>query len=392
MTTTSTHGIARVAKADNLWVKLAWTVMIIASVSFGLNTISKQVADYYKHDVITNIASVQANNFTVPSITICSRRIFSTEFYDHGSLSRKEITFGFSLSDIIDFSKSNFKGLSLLMFDLEFFEISHSYGDCVRFNGPQRNGKVQSTCDSLTFHFNKNTSLSSSEFLLYNSSFYFYVQDNYIDSFLNTERFYLKKDKSYYININKAYTEKKLGEPYNNCSGSLDETYHQENCIEQCINSEINKKYNCSIPSYYKDNAFEVCHRPKEFNTIYEYSDDLYKQYYHFLDSHESIIIFLLQNLTTEFQEACEKNCQRECESSKINVQIQVSKETGDSTELHFVISDLATLEITQIPKMGSFDLVSSIGGTLGLCVGISLLSFVEILEFFFDVLLISVA
>ncbi len=44
---------------------------------------------------------------------------------------------------------------------------------------------------------------------------------------------------------------------------------------------------------------------------------------------------------------------------------------------------------ITQIPKMQAFDLVSSVGGTLSLFVGISFLTFVELIEIIMEIIIV---
>ena len=388
MTSTSAHGIARIAKTDNPWLRLAWTVMVIASVSFGLNNIFKTVTDYYQYDPITNIKTIAIKNFTFPTITICTKRIFTKEYFVNGSLVKKEITFEFSIKDFIDFSKSHFDGVPLNVSHLEYFDIPHRYGSCVRFNGLKMNETltIKSSSEVLEVVFNINVSVSTSKFIQNRNSYFFYVKDYHFNSFVNTEKFRAKVGRSYFININKAYIEKKLGEPYNNCLKSLEKTYHQENCIDKCINRKIKNTYNCSIPGYYMVNDVEICQRPKEFNNVYEYANDRYT----YFNNMDSIYGDYLEKLSIEFLEQCEVSCPKECESSKFGVQSQISTIDLGSSELYLSISDFSTLDITQIPKMSSFDLLSSIGGTLGLCIGISLLSFVEIFEFLFDVLLIT--
>lgn len=54
-----------------------------------------------------------------------------------------------------------------------------------------------------------------------------------------------------------------------------------------------------------------------------------------------------------------------------------------NTTNFWFIPNDLSLLEITQIPKTSMIDLISNIGGTLGLFVGMTFLSFVEILDLF---------
>ncbi len=50
--------------------------------------------------------------------------------------------------------------------------------------------------------------------------------------------------------------------------------------------------------------------------------------------------------------------------------------------------SSLEYKKIEQIPKTELFDLVSNIGGTLGLFIGVSFLSFIEFFELIFEVIL----
>jgi len=45
--------------------------------------------------------------------------------------------------------------------------------------------------------------------------------------------------------------------------------------------------------------------------------------------------------------------------------------------------------EINQIPKMDSYDFISNIGGNFGLFIGVSFLSFAELIEFIIEIILI---
>ena len=68
----------------------------------------------------------------------------------------------------------------------------------------------------------------------------------------------------------------------------------------------------------------------------------------------------------------------------KINISNDI-KEKG--VYLIFYYPSLQYALIKQIPKTKIFDLVSNIGGTLGLFSGVSFLSFVEIIEIFLGIL-----
>lgn len=153
------------------------------------------------------------------------------------------------------------------------------------------------------------------------------------------------------------------------------------NCIEKCINKEIRDKYNCSIPSYYRVNDLEPCGGELQNYEVNHFNTYPPSEYF---ENH----VINIGNLTTEFLNTCEKGCSKECYSVLFNTQVISSKSTSD-TKFTFSFSDFSTLNITQIPKMNVFSLISNIGGSLGLFIGISFLSFVELLEFFFDLVFI---
>jgi hypothetical protein len=56
---------------------------------------------------------------------------------------------------------------------------------------------------------------------------------------------------------------------------------------------------------------------------------------------------------------------------------------------LTFFYESLSYTVIDQIPKMNMLDLISNIGGNLGLFIGVSFLSFAEIIELFIEILFI---
>ena len=62
---------------------------------------------------------------------------------------------------------------------------------------------------------------------------------------------------------------------------------------------------------------------------------------------------------------------------------------SSDSLEFEVWYSDLSYIEISQTPKMTGFSLMNEIGGALGLFVGITFLSLLELFEFFFEIFLV---
>ena len=148
----------------------------------------------------------------------------------------------------------------------------------------------------------------------------------------------------------------------------------QANCIESCINQGIGSKYNCSIPSYYEVKHLRRCvslpvaHSARPVN----YDTSVYEGY-----------ISRVVNLTGEFEAECERLCPRECGTTRFGTTISTEKDLRDTVmTLNFFVSEFSSLVVCQIAKMDMFALVSSVGGTLGLFVGLSFLSFFEFFEF----------
>lgn len=66
-----------------------------------------------------------------------------------------------------------------------------------------------------------------------------------------------------------------------------------------------------------------------------------------------------------------------------------MKKNINSEQKTHVIFADFRYEEITQIPKMNVYDLVGSVGGTLGVFIGFQILSLLEILEFLLHVLII---
>lgn len=360
-TTTTAHGISKLIESESLLIRLIWFVAIIASVSFGLYNIASSVNDYYNYDVITNVERVKIYNMTFPAVTFCSRDRY---FQVKGGV-RAQVS-NLSIRDFIAYDKSYFRGSLIDMSALEFFKITDYKGDCVRFNGgPENLETVISPSDSLDFKIN--TLISDSEnnksYEMTSIAFNVYLDSNNLISYLDIIP--LKADMNLYHGIDVAKTESQvqLPFPYNNCSVRMDKTYLQQNCVERCIIDEVRDMYNCSLPSYYTFKASDYCkdEEPTKYPSLIK---DLY--------------------------DSCKRSCSKECEGERFSSQIVWSRELeGNLTRFEIKVSDFSTLEITQIPKMNSFSLISNVGGLLGISLGLSLLSFVEIVDLFIEIVCI---
>lgn len=374
MSSITVHGIPRIVKTESNATKLAWSILVLTSVCFGLYNISSSISDFSQYDVITNVERVSPKNVTFPAITICLKGFYR--------LTEKLIFKQTPSLFLRDFNFKNKKpGLQL-----EFFRIPKSFGSCLRFNGftsPNRTALETAETKADSFRFaalkDRQIDISSNESHEYavHPEMQVYVADNYLNSFMLSDPLSLDFKEDRRISIVKAETQVKLGEPYNKCVVPSDPTYRQMNCIEQCINMEIRTEYNCSIPSYFRIDGLEECGGELEDykSTAKNEESEVYEKHMDYIEG-----------LTDEFYAPCESQCAEECQTSLFSTDVYSSKIDSGKYFL-FSFSDFSSLQITQIPKMNAFSLISSVGGSLGLFIGISFLSFVEILEFLIELI-----
>jgi len=376
--TISIPGVSKIVTTENYLLKLLWTVVILCVFGVGVFIISQAVADFYKFDKITNIERVYPESVTFPAITICTFQGYSREHYRNGSLIKKdERVYTNLLGQFLNFQFTHFysfKNNSYLDVNnhLDFFKINlppqinltNETFDCLRFNAVTNRSvelfKANSFADGPRIILNKFfiEVISQNEYYNYTFSpynnltlFWVYFGDNSLNSFENLKLFEVSPESFYVIEIVKSI-ESKLPEPYNPCKkSSVDEPYHQMNCIEACTYKEIKNKYNCTfLETLFSIQGFRQCQ----------------KIYY---------------ELEPEFSASCLKECPLEsCFSEKIDFVFTKHPLTlgptfplpMNSTFFMTRFRDLSILNITQIPKLDPFTFLNNIGGGLGLFMGIA--------------------
>ena len=85
--------------------------------------------------------------------------------------------------------------------------------------------------------------------------------------------------------------------------------------------------------------------------------------------------------------QVCESLCPIECHSIEYSIQGLSRVINSSYAEVNIYYTDFRHTLITEIPKTTTDTLWASIGGLLGLFLGTSILSFVEILDLFFSIL-----
>jgi hypothetical protein len=272
-------GIRLIVTTDNYLFKASWAILILISFGFGIYNVSYAANNYYQFDVITNIERVTPDYVTFPAITICFCNSFLKTHYKNGSIIKKE-EIEYQILNFLDLESFFFVSKKLptdfnAIDRIDSFKTPNYIQDCLRFNGLTNKSielfKASSTTDFLGFVIKNNyiVPISDNEYLNYSlcfSNLNVYIHHNHLNSLENIEPIQLELNSQNEIGILKDSIETKLPEPYNLCKeASVDEPYHQSNCIGYCIFKEIKDKYNCTfLQSLFAIKGLEECELGKK--------------------------------------------------------------------------------------------------------------------------------
>ena len=333
---TSMHGLARIAKSESLFIRIIWTLFTLISLIGGIIVITNSINSYYEYDYVTKTETVPVESIELPTVLFCHSR-----------------------NDDVVILNSTIQSNSNV-YKIDYYKFDYNFGlivTCFLFNNyfynkNNQSNKLHATLDRfiLKIKSSENNSLSNN---------YLGFSDNYQKSALKFEFFFLNPRLSYNQILFTKSIETKLPEPYNQCNDS-DKTYRQQNCISECSEYEIMNKYNCSVSLLLQ----------KEIKRICSYNEsDIYQ---------------------SEFRSNCRSKCPKECETisyqSKVDSFDEFKLNGYYYSYLFFKYLDISYTHTTQSPKITGSSLISSIGGALGLFIGIRFLSFIEIFEFIFEI------
>ena len=195
---------------------------------------------------------------------------------------------------------------------------------------------------------------------------FMYVMDNYQNHLVNQKYFTLSPGNTATVTFNKV-VEKYLGEPHDHCTPMKDPSYRQINCLQNCTMEHVKNEYNCTLPGYYRRKDYNYCN-------LYG-SRDIY------------------DNFISEFSSSCLIMCKKECIVTRYNYAMVNSfdpysihyNENRGLINIHAYFDYISYTEISDSPKTTVASLVSSVGGSFGLFLGMSLLSVFEVVGFFME-------
>lgn len=343
------HGFPNIFKTERVILKALWIILSIFSLVFCLLTVYQNVSNYSNYNVISETKTVSKQPFIFPAITLC------TDFPFNLLEMTKFCAFNYEYSNCYDQQNVSI---------FESFQEQDYFGryNCIRFNG-FRNGSTELK-SSIGTSFMSGFQI---EFLIPYASLglHVYVADNDVNYFERLMPFYASATTEVQLYFRKM-VEKLMPYPYNECFMTKISEHTQENCVQKCIHQNVANIYNCSFPGFYMVKTKHLC--DKDYFTQYRYFEFL--------------------KLRSSFEPECKENCLKECETTRYETTLlqQPLKmnhpERNRTARVIAFFAELTYRETMQVPQITLSCLISSIGGTLGVFLGLSLLSFAEIIQY----------
>ncbi len=348
------HGFLHIFTANSKVAKVVWSSSILASIALTIYYIVSTLIQFLSHEIVTSIRVFKPEEIDFPAVTFCED---SNNLDFDTDLKALDCSYHKRKCDFFDI----FEKVTILYWGV--------LTTCLRFNTRMLNATRPV----------EKTERSGWEFSLYLVLYFpkhldFYIGHNtYEPTFYNIAGVINPGILTDLI-ITKTI-QNNLGEPYNKCLKS-----------GETFDSDLFRETIRSGYEYRQVNCYDLCLQKQYIAKCRDlvnvaYNNDCYT------------------NLTANFnfKGLCEQYCPLECDSVSIQTSIQTlnfdaitwpvmpAAHANASYNLSSVFSiwiyydNIEYTQIDQIPKMSLPDLIASVGGMLGLFLGLSFISLLEI-------------
>ena len=425
--TPSTRAITKIIFTPKLILKVVLLAFVIGLGGYASYLVIQSILSYFTFDVTTKSRSFYETPSLFPKITFCNINFYQTEYaynltlinYNDIALSLDEKKMlGHGLNDILIGCSFNINSCKSNDF---IWSWDASYGNCYTFNsGFDSNGNKMDLKEStiagpyyglqLTFYVNIYEKLIG-----YSSSFGAVIRignSSYLTYYSFGDGILVSPGSVTNIGVDREF-KSMLPKPYSSCE--IDSSspkyirgldlynliiesnyeYTQQLCFSQCYQKYIIKKYNCS--SIWYPSVFDVTQCTLDFSNTLWYSN---------VDSFD--ITFINEN--------CMSLCPLECEqilykssisfnqlngynfissiksnsnlsNDFINRTLDVATAEKSFVQLNIFYDSLSYTLTEESPQMDAVSLLGSIGGNLGLFLGVSFFSLSEIFEMIMEII-----
>jgi len=398
------HGLPNIMRAKKRVIITMWIIVTIISTCAASYFVIDNIIDFLKYNTVTTLQEVYEQQPQFPTISICGYPPLNM------SIDKLFLRVRFDRIDETNLSKI-------------FEEFNDNvFGKCFRYNSGRNiynetydilNATESGKPNNLKMNFYVDVpdgyDFSEIAFFIHNHSSPPYEMDN--------GGYYLRAGSWNYFEIEREFYSI-LDEPYNDCLKDVssftrnktlidfilnrDRIYSQDYCYYLCSSLYALEESNCSCASnltnFDKDclrNAIDIFERQSK-KCVSEYLRIFYEKYQY---------------------DKCFKYCPLECESTNYiintyneqlpvtgNISLRAKSDVGlfnfstyEEVNKHFIVlyiyyKNLNYKFISQNPKTEMFNFISNIGGLLGVFLGVSFLSFIEIFEIIYEIIIILIS
>jgi hypothetical protein len=444
-TNSTAHAIPNIFRTDSKQLKFIWTISLLISASYCFYSVFLSIINYYSYPIYTNTQIINEIPTKFPAVSICnlkltnktsSKSYLDNLLYVNGVQKFPRSFFGSSIfmyimanlysiqatiSSDSNLTSSSRRALGFEMSDMlltcsyaqkactenDFTHFFHpTFGNCFTFNkGFRDNGSTMDIVES--YVSGPDFGLSIELFLgdpnvqtqyQFNDGIIVVIHNQTSMPLLNGDRVLVSTGHETDVKVNRKFTSK-LSYPHGDCLkdatkdirsdyidyivNRLGLSYNQQYCYLVCLQTQIINFCNCSCAILPSNNTSNLCYTLPQLNCMMKY-----------ISSFEN-----KGNL-------CSENCPAECDSVKYIVSTSRAtypsvyyqdllqshpkiKQSGIAKDninkamirLNVFYESLEFYAVVEEPALSSETFYSYIGGTLGLYLGISILSMIEILE-----------
>ncbi|CAF0942247.1 unnamed protein product [Brachionus calyciflorus] len=446
----TSHGFPNILRSESYIIKFMWTLCLLISSGYCAYCLTKSFQDYFSYETDTQLNYKRVSQIEFPTVTFCNK--FATDL-NKGNEITELAKFGYiqlksELTDLTDYNEIfkfidyNFKyqsikfidNFSYVGFDIDKmllncnfnfkgcnssnfkFFLSSTYGFCYQFNADKSNiRKVSSPGKQAGLSLELFIGYPNKDYDLYKSyGAHLFIHNSSTIPSSEYDGISLSTGHETDIVVSKTYFQK-LPKPYSDCVQDSNATknfdsdlyretikifgqYDQKSCINLCFHKSILDVCGC----YYPDqniikNLTQACDIDKGYKCYLNFSAS-------YGESKSSI--------------ECIDKCPEECESVKYSLQmshadyptpfyaeffmaydyfinngsrnfISYSNVKESTLAVNVYFDDIGYTIVEEKPSKTIEQLVADIGGFLGLCIGISILSVAEIFDSILKIILL---
>jgi hypothetical protein len=369
----TSHGIPNLLKSDRKCLKVMWLILFLLSSSVGIYLVIQSFINYFSFDVVTSIKIFKEIPTEFPAITFFILR------------NKK---FNISLNDLI--FKCQFNNIECnISKDIRVNEDKFGF---ISYTFKSQPTYLDGSFTSLLFgiklaNISATNKLDGLRIIIHNKT---YDPNYYMGVLFNG--FNIAPGLDYQISVKRIFSYK-LGLPYNNCLKDVKSIDSFDSDLYRYIIQSTNYSYRQSdCFMYYAGqklyNYLNITNKIDRWENIAAANPQ------HF----DKLMIASLNMMKKSIDEISLK-CPEECDSIQYDISHSFTKYSEVITKnvqiedyVFFTVfyESLQYTVIDQIEKMDIFDLISNIGGNLGLFIGISFLSFAELIELFIEIICIT--